>query len=75
MLNVRENFGEFSTSSTNYLTDPTRGVVEMVLRSDSERFDEELVATGKSLKQHVAVIERHKSVVRERDEVSDCSVP
>lgn len=45
----------------------------MVLRSDSERLDKELAAAGKSSKQDV--IEKYRSVVCERDEVSGCSVP
>ena len=48
-------------------------MVEKVLRADSKRFSEELVAAGENSKQDV--IKRYRSLVRERDEVGDYSVP
>jgi len=44
----------------------------MVLRSDSERFNEELAAAGEGDKENV--IEKWKSLVRRRNKVGDCSV-
>lgn len=44
----------------------------MVLRSDSERLSGELAAAGEGNKENV--IEKWKSLVRRRDEVSDRSV-
>jgi len=48
-------------------------VIKRVLCSDSKRFSEELAAAGKRSKR--GVIKRYRSLVRERDEVSDSSVP
>lgn len=73
LLNVGLHFVGFSTSSTNCLVDPTRGVIRKVLRSDMERFIKELAAAGKGSEEHV--IEKHRSTVDERSEVSDWSVP
>lgn len=55
-------------SWTNRLVDHSREVVEKVLRSDSERFNAELVAAGEDLKQ--GVVKKYKFVVVERSKVS-----
>ena len=63
---------EFAASWTNCFVDSRRGVVNKVLRSDSKRFNEELAAAGKSSQENV--VEKWKSLVRERRKVGDCSV-
>ena len=55
-------------SWTNRLVDHSREVVEKVLRSDSERFNAELVAAGEDLKQ--GVVKKYKLLVVERSKVS-----
>lgn len=44
----------------------------MVLRSDSKRFNEEIAAAGKDSQE--TVIDKWKSCVRERVEVSRCPI-
>ena len=63
---------EFSTS-TNCTADPTQGVIRKVLRSDKEQLSEEFASAGETLKQ--GVIKRWRSLVREREDVGDSSVP
>lgn len=47
-------------------------MIEKVLRTDSERFNEEFTAAGKSSQQDV--IKKYKLLVHERAEVGNCSV-
>jgi hypothetical protein len=47
-------------------------VIEKVLRTDRDRFNEEFAAAGKSSERDV--MEKYKLLVRERAEVGDCSV-
>ena len=65
-------FPQFAIWWANRSADTNGGVAEKVLRSDSEGFSEELAAVGKSSRENV--IEKWKSLVRERNEVGDCSV-
>jgi len=64
---------EFSPPLTYCIVDPTRGVIEKVLCSDSKRFREELAAAGKE--SELDVIKKYRSLVRERDKVGGYSVP
>ena len=63
---------EFSTS-TNCILVSNQGVVRRVLRSDKQQFSDEFASAGESSKRDV--IERWRSLVREREGVSDSFFP
>ena len=72
LSNVRTCFCRIRYLTNRFVDSHLRRETEKVLRSDSKRFNEEFAAAEKDSQEDV--VEKWKSLVRERWKVGDCPV-